>query len=508
MQRVGIVDLGSNTARLVVYAFDPGRWYRLLDEIREPVRLGEGVATTGAIQATAAARALAALRLYADYARATSLDRLEVLATSAVREASNRDDFLERARRIGLPVTLLSGEAEAQLGVLAVANGFVLEDAWVIDLGGGSAQLSRMAGRRYAEGTDHPLGAVRLTELYFRNDPPRAAELAALRAAIRESLTDLLDRVGEHGWPIVAIGGTIRNLARAIQREQGYPLEPLHGYFLKRPELSRLTETLLELPRQERARWPGIQADRADVILAGALVYQAVLEGTGRDGLLVSGQGLREGAFYRHFLPPPHLLPDVRAFGVANLARQYPQPMRHIARVRRIARQLFEGLAPLHGLGAAEARLLDEAAMLHDVGMALGYHDHHQHGEHLVRMAPMPGLTHREQALLALLVRYHRKGEPKPGEYRGVLDAGDGERLTVLAACLRLAEQLERSRAGRVRGVRVDLNGDRVRIRIEAAEEPWVELSEAAKQAGLFEKAFGRGLQIQAADQRRSEHVA
>jgi len=508
VQRVGIVDLGWNTARLVVYAFEPGRWFRLQDEIREPVRLGEGVAASGVIQPQAAARALAALRLYADYARAVALDGLEVLATSALREAKNGDHFLERARQIGLPVSVLSGTAEAELGVMAVANGFALEDAWVVDLGGGSAQLSKMTARRYVEGTDYPLGAMRLTELYSLSDPPRSSELVVLKAAIREALASVLERLRGCDSPVVALGGTVRNLARAAQHGLSYPLEPLHGYYLDRRALSALTKNLFRLSRKERAHLPGIQADRADVIIAGALVFEVLLQESGRDGLLVSGQGLREGAFYRHFLPPPYLLADVRAFGVANLARQYPQPARHVARVRRVARELFQGLAPLHGLGAAEARLLDEAATLHDIGMALGYHDHHKHGEHLLTMTPMPGMTHREQALIALLVRFHRRGDPRPGEYRGVLHPGDERRLTVLAACLRLAEQLERSRAGRVRGIRVELEGDLVRLRIESPDEPWVELAAAAKQAGLFEKAFGRPLVVDLADDLRREHVA
>jgi exopolyphosphatase/guanosine-5'-triphosphate,3'-diphosphate pyrophosphatase len=260
--------------------------------------------------------------------------------------------------------------------------------------------------------------------------------------------------------------------------------------------LENLLEPLLRQSVAERREVEGLQPDRADVIPAGGLVYRTVLRETGLEGLWISGQGVREGYFYRYFLPPPHLVPDVRGFSVRNLFARYPQEIAHTARVRNFCRQLFRALAPLHGYGPPEERLLDEAALLHDIGMSVGYYDHHKHGEYLVMGSALPGLTHREQALLGLLVRYHRKGEPKLGSYKPLMLPDDGKRLERLAALLRLAEYLERSRAGRVAGVAVTLEAKRVRLGLEAAEEPWVELAEVRKQQGLFRKAFGRELEV------------
>ncbi|GIW30788.1 MAG: hypothetical protein KatS3mg071_0962 [Meiothermus sp.] len=146
VQRLGIVDLGSGTARLVVYAYEPGKHYRLIDEIRESVRLGEGLARQGRLSEGGMQRALSALKLYADFAQATDLDELRVIATSASRDAENGPEFLREVRKLGLQVQVLSGEDEARYGVLAVANSFNFQDAWVMDLGGGSAQLSLMEG--------------------------------------------------------------------------------------------------------------------------------------------------------------------------------------------------------------------------------------------------------------------------------------------------------------------------------------------------------------------------
>lgn len=497
VRRLGIVDLGSGTARMVVFTYAPGEHFRLVDEIRETVRLGEGLATLGRLSESAMHRAFSALRLYADYARATGLGELRVIATSASRDAENGSRFLQEIRKLGLPVQVLSGEEEARYGVLAVANSFNFQDAWVMDLGGGSAQFSRMKDRTYQEGRAYPLGAIRLTELFLKSNPPKKGEIEDLERFVRREMKEVLAQVRQNPLPLVAMGGTVRNLAKLAQRRKDYPLDLVHGYFLSREALEEVVALLAQRTTEQRRRLEGLQADRADVIVAGGLVYRTVLREGGLEGLWTSGQGLREGAFYREFLPTPHLLSDVRGFHVRNLFARYPQDCGHTNRVRHFCCLLFQQLSPLHGYGQAEERLLDEAALLHDIGMSVGYYDHHKHGEYLIMNGAIPGLTHREQALLGLLVRYHRKGEPRPGVHRSLLQEGDSKRLLRLATILRISEHLERSRVGRVKGLKVEIGSKQVRLTLLAQEEPWVELTETRKQARLFQHAFGLELLVE-----------
>ena len=495
MQRLGIVDLGSNTARLVVYGYEPGQWYRLIDEIREPVRLGEGMGRSNRLTPAAIDRAVEALKLYAHFASATSLEPPRVIATSALRDAGNAHLFFDRVRELPLAIDVLAGTEEATLGVKAVANSFALEDAWIMDLGGGSAQVSYMGERRFREGTAYPLGAVRLTEAHLDRDPPRRSEIGALEDAAAQLLGGVVADMRRHKAPLVAMGGTIRNLARAVQKRKNYPLGRLHGYFLTREDFEELVSHLLEMPVGKRRRIGGIHPDRADVILAGALVYRWLIRQAALDGLWISGYGVREGAFFESFLEPPHLLHDVRRFSADNLFHCYLQPLRHTASVRRLAGRIFYGLAPLHGLGPNEAEILDAAALLHDIGMTVGYHNHHKHGEYLVETTNLlNGYDHREQALLALLVRYHRKGTPRWGRWSDLARAGDKKLLLRLAACLRLAEYLERARAGRVSDLRIWITRKSATLELVAEEEPAVEIWEASKHAALFEQAFDRRL--------------
>lgn len=497
VQRLGIVDLGSNTARLVVFAYVPGRWYRLIGQIREPVRLGEGLwAGDGSLTQAAMDRAEAALKLYAEYAQATDLAEVEVMATSAVREGKNSTSFLQRLDRVHLPVRILTGDEEARYSVLAVANSFALDDAWVVDLGGGSAQISLMAQRSFESGGSFPLGAVRLTEAFLGSDPPRASQIRRLESHVMECLGSQLEAMRAHVLPVVAMGGSIRNLARAVQRAQSYPLDQRHGYFLKRQDLEELTARLLTQASSKRAAIAGILPERADIIHAAALVYRKIVQEADLPGVWISGQGVREGAFYSRFFSLPHRTDDVRRFAVNNLFQHYRQPLDHTSRVRRLSQRLFDELEPLHKLGDAERQLLDAAALLHDIGLTVNYYDHHKHGAYLIETAGLSGFTHRELAIVSTLVRYHRKGTPKWGPLGSLVKTEDKSRLLALSVCLRLAEHLERSQAGRVEDVAVDIRKTTVRLTLVASERPFVELWEARKQAALFELAFGRKLKL------------
>jgi len=497
MLRQPLVDLGSNTARLVVFEYEPGSWYWLRDAIREPIRLGQGLAATGRLSADAIERAVAALHLFADFAAVSRLPHPHVLCTSAVREATNGKELLARLRALDLPVEVLTGEEESRLGVLAVANGFALDDAWVIDLGGGSAQISQMRQRRFERGESYPLGAVRLTESMLASDPPSADSIADLEAFIETTLGDRLDEMRDSEMPLVAMGGSIRNLARAVQVEENYPLELMHNYVLQREPFEAVVDELIGLTTRERARRFDINPDRADILVAAAVVFRLLLRRADRSSLRISGHGVREGAFFRLFLDPPHRLPDVTRFGVENLAIRYSQTEPHVARVRTLATRLFDLLQPLHDLAPRDRELLDAAATLHDIGMAVGYHRHHKHGAYLALNRPLAGLDHREQALVALLVRYHRKGRPTLSPFSSLMEPDDKRRLKQLAACLRLAEQLERSRSGRIQGLSIRLTGEDVVLETHAREHPVVEIWEARKHTDLFASAFGRRLLIE-----------
>jgi exopolyphosphatase/guanosine-5'-triphosphate,3'-diphosphate pyrophosphatase len=308
------------------------------------------------------------------------------------------------------------------------------------------------------------------------------------------------------GWPggaarrLVAIGGTARNLATAAQRAAGISVGGVQGATVDRGALAEIIARLAALPPCERTAVPGIKPARADVVLAGAIVLDSVLEAGGFDQLEVTEEGLREGIFFERLLAghDPPLLQDVRRSSVLNLAGRYEVASKHTEHVAALALGMFDALARLglHKGSARERELLWAASVLHDIGMSVDYDDHHKHSQYLILNAGLPGFTPRELAIIAQATRYHRKGMPEPGPLAPLLTKGDLERLDRCAVLLRLAEDLERSRDQAVRATELSMRNGTVSLHLIAQGETCVPRWAAGRECSLFHRAFGRELAI------------
>jgi exopolyphosphatase/guanosine-5'-triphosphate,3'-diphosphate pyrophosphatase len=499
--RLAVIDLGSNSFRLVVFDVAPRGSWRRTDEIYETVRIGEGLGASGQLGEPAMDRALHTLGLYAHFCRSMRIEDVRPVATSAIRDASNRQEFLKRAEAAtDLPIRVLSREEEARYGYLAAVNSTTLADGLVLDLGGGSLQLVRVAAREAQELDSWPLGAVRMTEGFLPGEGKAAKKaLKALRAHVREELKrDKWLRAA--GARMVGIGGTVRNLAAAVQHAASAPDYGIQGFVLTASDLDGLVEDLAGRTVDERGGVAGIKPGRADVILAGAVVVQTVMEVAEAEGIEATEAGLREGVFFEHLLAAEHppLFGSVREASVHNLALTYHEDLAHPEHVARLALRLWDALADAgaHAGDPAERELLWAAAMLHDIGMAVDYDDHHKHSRYLIRSAAPAGFDPRERALLGQIVRYHRKGDPSLGEAAALARDGDEALLRRCTAILRVVENLERSRDQLVHDVDVRARDGRVELRLHSDGDDAVARWGAEREGPLFERAFGRELSV------------
>ena len=480
-QNVAIIDLGSNTARLVVMNTHAGYSYRLTDQVREVVRLRQGMTEKGLSEA-AFRRGFSTLRLFKNFCDSVKVDKVIATATSAIRDAANGDIFLEKVREeIGLELRVLSGEREAYYDTLGALNEVPIQQGTVLDIGGGSFQLSDIRKRNYKQGVSFPLGALALSERFVENDRVSDQEYEAIKDEVARALdqVDWLDK--KRGEPLVGLGGTIRNIAQIQTERENYPLYTLHGFMLSQASVKESIGLFRELPLEERRKIPGLAPDRADIILAGALTLLTVMERLEVDEIAVSQNGVREGLFMEYFwehLDPP-VIPSVRRFSVLNLARHYQYEKRHANHVRFLSDRLFWQLAPLHGYGMEELALLDAASLLHDIGRIISYSGHHHHSKTLIENAGLPGFSPREIALVGLLSRYHRKGNPGINGYETLLNKKDEKLLRHLSAILRMAETLERGRNGNVSDVIVTHDKKDLRITLITNTYPAVELWQA-----------------------------
>jgi exopolyphosphatase/guanosine-5'-triphosphate,3'-diphosphate pyrophosphatase len=535
-ERLAVIDLGSNSFRLVVF-MSAGGWWRRIDEIYEPVRIGEGLAASGRLAEEPMRRALATLDVFDHFCRAAGLGEGEVdaVATSAIRDAENAEGFLALAREhTSLPIRVLSREQEARYGYLAAVNSTTLTDGCVLDLGGGSLQLVRVADRYAQELGSWRLGTVRMTERFLpANGPAKRRQIEELREHVARELAqaDWLSRAGPR---LVGLGGTVRNLAAAVQRAQGLPSNGVQAMVVSSDALQELVQRLAALPACQRSSVPGIKPVRADLILAGAIVVQGALLAGGFDGLEVTEAGLREGVFFERLLADrdPPLFADLRRTSVLNLAAQYRPDASHTEHVATLALAMFDELARLglHEGDRTERELLWAACMLHDIGMSVDYDDHHKHSRYLILNSGLPGYSPIELAIIAQAARYHRKGMPDPGPLAALFGPDDAARLDRCAVLLRLAEDLERSRDQLVRGTRFTLagaaggdtsaaeadpaagasagepelgsrtgqSGGEVELRLIADGEPTVPRWAARRESELFARAFHRDLLVAA----------
>jgi exopolyphosphatase/guanosine-5'-triphosphate,3'-diphosphate pyrophosphatase len=300
-ETLALLDLGSNAVRCLLARVTPGAGFRVLEEERVQTRLGAG--PPGVLSARAAAATVAAVRRFLRRARQGRAPRTVAIATSAVRDAANRERLLGPLRREGVEVEVLSGEEEARLGAAAALHSLPFRDGVVADLGGGSLQLTRVRDRRIAAPASLPLGAVRLTRQFLRHDPPAARELRALRRTVAERLLPVLPP-GRPGEVLVGLGGTVRTLARMHQAGAGTgrAARPRHGMRLRQSDVVAVRERLEGRSVRERRRLPGLKAERADTILAGAIVIEAALTLGGYLTLVVCTRGVRDGVLWREAL--------------------------------------------------------------------------------------------------------------------------------------------------------------------------------------------------------------
>jgi exopolyphosphatase/guanosine-5'-triphosphate,3'-diphosphate pyrophosphatase len=495
--RLAVIDCGSNSFRLVVFTYTDD-WWKRTDEIHESVRVGEGLDATGELQEEPMARALETLDLYAHFCKATGIDAIRPVATSAIRDARNQKEFLKAARkRTGLEIEVLAGEEEARYSYLAAVNSTTLSQGVVLDLGGGSMQLTRVEGRQAVDARSWPLGAVRMTERFLpEGDKPKRKQIKALREHVAAEIEGAAWL--EEGGRLTGVGGTVRNLAAAAQLAAGLPSYGIQGFRITRDALGELIERFASMNAEERATVPGIKFERGDLILAGAVVIDTVMDVGGFGMIEATDAGLREGVFFESLLGDPPLVDDVRRATVHNLAAQYDTDFAHVEHVARLALELWDGLAAagVHRGDAKERELLWATGMLHDIGTAIDYDDHHKHSRYLILSAGLPGYSPRETALIGQAARYHRKGNPGLGEFTALARDGDEEMLNRLAAAVRIAEQLERSRDQAVSAFDVRVDNGQVHLRLRAKEDVTVARWATERQRDVFRKAFGRNLNV------------
>jgi exopolyphosphatase/guanosine-5'-triphosphate,3'-diphosphate pyrophosphatase len=441
-RRFAVVDVGSNSARMIVFRLRPGEHLDVLEDARAPLRLGRELRDDDRLGADAIDRTLETLRDFRAVADGAGADTMIAVATSAVREARDGEELVERARSLGVPLEVIDGDLEARFGFLGAVHDLPVSNGAAMDVGGGSLELTSFRDRRLDRSWTFPFGSLRVSDRFLASDPPSDREMKDLRKAVAAALEgSAVSGLRERG-DLVGMGGTVRNLAKMDLRRTDHPLPLLHGYELPEENLEGIIEDLAARTMKRRARLRGLNPDRADSIVGGALVVLAVMRHLGAERVMVSSRGLREGLALGDpsaGIPTPR---QVRTISAATLAARFAT-WDAVAAERRssLAAQLIEALDP--DVTPFVAEMLEHAAALLDVGKAIDYYERFEHSAMIVTTADLAGFTHEALGVLSSILR-HAGGDTSLGPYARLIPTEDRARVRRAAVALALAEELHR----------------------------------------------------------------
>ncbi len=506
------MDIGTNSVRVLLVRINPNHSYATLTQQKEVVRLGEGEFVEQYLQTEAMDRAVLVCRKFAELAQSYGAREIIAIATSAAREAKNQKDLLRRLRREAkLDVRVISGKEEARLVYLGVSSGVHLGDkqAAFIDIGGGSTEVIVGDQRQYNYLSSLSLGSIRLTSLFFlpnERDPIPPERYALIQHHVRNSSVRTLQELRQRRLDLVyGSSGTIENLtdisARALHNRTRQ-----RDDVLLHSDLKRVVEMLCALPLEARRKTPGINPERADIIIAGAAILDTLMQDLKIDQVHVhSDLGLREGLLMDYLSrgESAELVRgvSVRERSVLQLGRACGFDEVHAAHITQLALELFDSSVKLglHRLGDRERELLRYAATLHDIGVFLSYDNHHLHTYYLIRNSEMLGFDQSEIAVMATAALFHRKGMPKKKHPEfAALDKRSRGIVEILSVLLRLAEGLDRSHMGIVKRARLRaVNKRRLVLEIYATQDCQLELWGVQDRLAVAEKIFDRKMEIE-----------
>jgi exopolyphosphatase / guanosine-5'-triphosphate,3'-diphosphate pyrophosphatase len=505
--RLAAIDVGTNTIRLTVAEVQDDDTYRILDEEREMVRLGEHLDKTGRLSQAAMDRALAAIGKMKGIADGFKVSQTRAIATSAVREAANGRSFIrEVSRQHKVRIDVISGEEEAQLAFRTATRHFDFHGrpTAVVDIGGGSVEVILSAGTAIDHVYSLPLGAVRVTERLVRSDPLKPKHWKQMKEEIDRGLREVIRQPNHRAELMIGSGGTFTALAHMSKWQREGRHGSVQGYVLSPAEIIHLVRRLRETPLEGRREIPGLSPDRADIIVAGASVISRVVRGLNTQQVMVNERGIRDGLLLHMISDLPGrsrasqvALPGNRMEWVRSFARKAHSNERHCEHVAGLALQLFDGVKKRYRLPDSSRDLLQAAALLHDIGYLISHAKHHKHAYHLIMHGDLPGFTPLEMELVANVVRYHRRAFPrKRHENLAYLSSSDRKLIAKLSGILRIADGLDRTHSQSVTGAKVRVLRGRLRVGLQARSFPEIEAADAERKADLFRKAFKTDVEL------------
>ena len=511
--RLAAIDIGTNSVHMIVVQVRPDLSFEIIDREKEMVRLGAGGLDGRRLTDPAMSGALQALSKFRRIAESNQVDEILAAATSATREAENGVEFLAAIeRQTGIRPRVISGTEEARLIHLAAVYGVGVsrDSAVVIDIGGGSVEITAGSARKLQFGRSFKIGVIRLSERFVKTDPLSARDERKLVRHITQEIDRHARAIVKAGFDrVIGTSGTILSLGTVAAHEAfGGPPHELRNLRIPARQIHRLRKRLVSVDMQQRLRIDGLEPKRADIVVAGAVLLDTILQRLGADEITLCDLALREGLILdyiqrnRRQIARVGRYPDVRRRSVVELAERCNYVPDHAPQVARLATMLFDQMRKVHGLSDREREWLEYAALMHDLGIHISYERHHRHSYYLIKNGDLRGFDPIEVEVMALVARYHRRAEPKKShdEY-GALEAPLRRTVRFLSALLRVAEGLDRSHSQPLKRLRLRDRGEDCLITLRSRGDAELELWAAARHVTPLEGVLGKPVRFELAEE-------
>ena len=494
-----IIDLGSNSVRIIIMEIFSDGSYKLVDEAKETIRLSEGMGEKNILTEASITRCLETLMVFKQIMDSHRVQEVHLVATAAVRKASNQNYFLDRIRKaVGLDFTVISGETEAYYAYLGVINTITIKDCLIIDIGGGSTELIWVQDRGLKEAISLPFGAITLTEALGKGEGLTTSKLKRIEKEIKRQIMSVAWISKVEGLPLIGIGGTIRTLAKISKKKSGISLPSLHSYHMRLTEVNKIYEKVMKSSSKERRRIPGIGKERSDIIAGGLIPIKILSEELKAKEMIISGSGLREGIFFHnYFKDTVKVVDNAIKHSINNLLLLYKVNLEHSRHVTKLALSIFDQTRELHGLDNGSRRLLETAAQLHDIGKYIDYNGHQQHGFYLVLNSDLNGLSNKELIMIAYIVAMHEDDSKDDWKtYKTLISREDYAIIISLSKVLIIAERLDRGEVGAIRDVLCNITNKTIEIQLIEEGNSILEKTASEEYTKELKRLFGKKLYV------------
>ncbi|MFD0695224.1 Ppx/GppA family phosphatase [Paenibacillus sp. GCM10027628] len=499
---IGIIDIGSNSIRLVIYEINALGAYRVVSEHKDSARLSERIGSDGLLHNQDILSVVPILAHYSQLCKAHHVQTVRTVATAAIRNAANSAEIVRILEdHTDLRIDVLSGAEEARYGFLGVINTIDIRDGLIIDIGGGSTEVTLFRNRELLQSISFPFGAVNTTRQFMKNGTVSEQEIAGIRQMVEDAITTQPWITNSPNLPMIGLGGTIRTLGKMSQKRNKYSLQLAHNYELKPGELDYFLKLLSSLPLEKRKKIEGLAKERADIMIPGLVILDTIFEAARGSEYIISGAGLRDGLFYETLCPDQPKKPDVLEASIENMLLLHPNSaVKHVRHIDRLAMKLYDELIVDPVSGEQNKRFLHAAALLYRIGASVHYYQFTKHTQYMIAQARIDGFSHREIVICSLIASYKTKSRTHQQVlgYKDILMESDEALIVKLGLMLQLAIALDRSETQPVQDVELSIKGKTLTIRLLCIHDPIYELKELDAISKDFEKGWGLKIKAQA----------